>query len=68
MIGLDWAALLRIGVQQAGLRPGEFWALTPFELMLILGFDGSEKPLNRARLAELEREFSQNRGGSDGRI
>ena len=68
MNGLDWPALLRLGVQQASLKPVDFWDLTPFELMLFLGLDGSEKPLNRARLAELEQEFSQTHGGKDGCI
>lgn len=60
--GFDWPNLLRAGVQGAGLRPAEFWALSPAELVLILGLDAVEKPLNRARLAELERIYSDMKG------
>ena len=52
--------MLRLGVQHAGLKPREFWQLTPAELMLILGLDQDEKPLNRARMLELEEQFSRN--------
>lgn len=55
---MDWPALMRVGIGQRGLLPAHFWALTPFELMLVLGLDALEKPLNRARLTELEREFA----------
>ncbi len=55
----DWSGLLRLGVQQLRLRPQEFWQLTPFELMLCLGLDGTEKPLTRERLTELEALFSK---------
>lgn len=61
MMTFDWPALLRVGVA-AGLRPAEFWALTPSELVLVLGLDGQEKPLNRARLAELEQAYSDMKG------
>ncbi|GFE66704.1 phage tail assembly chaperone [Litoreibacter roseus] len=56
--GFDWPALLKVAVQDAGLKPWEFWRLTPAELVLFLGLDAVEKPLNRARLAELERLYS----------
>lgn len=60
-MSFDWPALLRAGIS-AGLRPVEFWSLTPMELMLVLGLDGQEKPLNRARLTELERAYSDMKG------
>jgi len=46
MTGLDWGALLKAGVQGAGLRPSELWALTPYELSLVLGTDAIEAPFN----------------------
>ncbi|MEP5760308.1 MAG: phage tail assembly chaperone [Litoreibacter sp.] len=64
---MDWPALMRVGIGQRGLHPSEFWALTPIELMLMLGLDAREKPLNRARLAELERSFvTVQEGKNDG--
>lgn len=40
MSRIDWARLIRLGVAEIGLRPAEFWDLTPAELMLIAGLDG----------------------------
>jgi uncharacterized phage protein (TIGR02216 family) len=61
MSGFDWPALLRVGAA-GGLKPAEFWTLTPAELVLVLGLEAVEKPLNRARLAELERMYSDMKG------
>lgn len=54
MSRFDWPALMRLGLRGLGLRPAEFWALTPAELMLMLGLDaGAAPPMGRARLLEL---------------
>ncbi|AXC50154.1 phage tail assembly chaperone [Paracoccus suum] len=58
--GLDWPGLMRAGIQGLGLKPREFWALTPAELALMLGLDltgGGGGPMNRVRLAELAARF-----------
>ena len=56
--GFDWPALMRLGLKGLGLRPVEFWALTPIELMMMLGQDGGgTAPLGRARLEQLARAF-----------
>lgn len=52
----DWAALMRAGIAARGLRPEDFWNLTPAELMLLLG-RGAPVPMGRARLAELSAAF-----------
>ena len=57
MTTLDWPGLLRVGLREAGLRPHEFWALTPVELMLILGRDGERLPLSRTGLDALLRRY-----------
>ncbi|MDJ1007528.1 MAG: phage tail assembly chaperone [Paracoccaceae bacterium] len=57
MSRFDWGLLLQAGVRGAGLRPAEFWALTPAELMLILGTDGAARPMARDALAALEAAF-----------
>lgn len=57
MSGFDWPSLLRAGVQALGLRPAEFWALTPAELRLMLGEDRGARPMGRARLEELIAAF-----------
>lgn len=51
--GLDWAGLMRVGIRGLGLRPWEFWRLTPAELALMLGEAAGTPPLSRARLDEL---------------
>ncbi|TYB82880.1 rcc01693 family protein [Maritimibacter fusiformis] len=57
MTGLDWPGLMRAGMRGLGLAPRDFWALTPAELMLMLGREAGELPLGRARLDELARAF-----------
>jgi len=64
MSGFDWAELLRAGVRGLGLRPNEFWALTPAELRMMLAADGTE-PLARARLDELLNAYPDQNGARD---
>ncbi|WP_377506383.1 rcc01693 family protein [Octadecabacter sp. R77987] len=66
MSGFDWPALMRAGMRGAGLRPAEFWALTPAELLILLGAGTGEAPMARARLQELSRAFPDE-GAKDGR-
>ncbi len=68
MSGLDWAGLLRAGLQRLRLRPEEFWRLTPVELLMMLGVEDVVPPLTRARLNELARAFpdvTKGRGHDD---
>lgn len=58
MMGFDWPAMMRAGLQGLGLRPDEFWALTPAELLVMLGLEGGGNgALNRGRLAELSAQY-----------
>lgn len=50
---VDWPTLMRAGLRGLGLRPAEFWALTPAELELMLGQPGGVAPLKRGRLDAL---------------
>lgn len=54
---LDWAGLMRLGLRGLGLRPAEFWQLTPVELMVMLGREAGAPPMTRARLEALARVF-----------
>lgn len=54
----DWGGLLRIGVTVLGLRPQEFWSLTPAEFRLMLGHDLGRPPLSRNDITALETLFS----------
>ena len=65
MSGFDWPALMRAGMRGLGLRPAEFWALTPAELLLMLGEGAGSVPLSRARLDELSRAYPDSRGDQD---
>lgn len=63
----DWPALMRAGLQGLGLRPAEFWALTPVELRLMLGERPGVQPMARAGLEALLRAFPDKQGEmSDG--
>lgn len=60
--GLDWPGLMKVGmgpVRQGGLglRPCEFWALTPAELALMLGIEAGAAGMTRNRLAELAARY-----------
>lgn len=57
MSGFEWPILMRAGMRGLGLRPAEFWALTPAELALLLGEDSGELPMDRAGLEALEARF-----------
>ncbi len=64
MSGLNWIHMMKAGLRGAGLQPEQFWALTPYELSIILGVEGQDPPLTRARLMELDAahrgEFDRN--------
>ena len=62
---MDWTGLLRLGLGVLRLRPDEFWALTPVELLVMLGAEGGAPPLTRARLEELARAYPDRKGASD---
>ncbi|WP_107498049.1 rcc01693 family protein [Thalassobius sp. I31.1] len=66
----EWGALLRAGIRGAGLKPHEFWRLTPAELMLILGVDGQGRAFSRGRLDALLAQYPDEavKGESDGGI
>ncbi|MCB1344725.1 MAG: phage tail assembly chaperone [Rhodobacter sp.] len=76
MTGLDWTGLMRAGLHGLGLRPAEFWALTPAELMVMLGRDeAAAGGFTRARFDALMRRFpdvprngKEAVDGDDGRI
>lgn len=56
--GLDWPGLMRAGMRGLGLRPDQFWSLTPAELALMLGVDsGGPAAMTRDRLADLAARF-----------
>ena len=55
--GFDWPALMRAGINGLRLKPSEFWALTPAELLLMLGAGSGSAPLSRARLDELAQAY-----------
>jgi len=66
MTGFDGPALMRAGMRGLGLKPEEFWCLTPAELLLMLGEGTGSAPLNRSRLHELSLAYPDNQGEQDG--
>lgn len=55
--GFDWPALMRAGLQGLGLAPSVFWALTPAELLMMLGEGEGAAPMGRDRLEALAARF-----------
>ena len=50
---LAWADMLRLGLGHLRLRPDQFWALTPAELMMMLGLTPGQGALSRDGLSDL---------------
>lgn len=63
--GLDWSGLMRAGLRGLGLRPDQFWSLTPAELALMLGVEAGSPAMTRGRLAELAARFPDRPGPAD---
>ncbi|WP_113911735.1 rcc01693 family protein [Roseovarius dicentrarchi] len=65
MSGFDWPGLMQAGLRGLGLKPAEFWALTPAELRLMLGEAQGAAPLVRGRLDALMQAYPDTRGEND---
>lgn len=52
---------MRVGLQRLGLKPGEFWALTPVELQMMLGTSGAGAPMLSDGLAALMAAYPDRR-------
>ncbi|MDD7971336.1 rcc01693 family protein [Roseinatronobacter alkalisoli] len=61
----DWPALMRLGLHRLRLHPRDFWALTPVELMIMLGLDSAPAPLTRARLEDLAARYPDQAKGPE---
>ncbi len=57
MARFDWPGLMRAGLVGLRLPPAIFWALSPAELLMMLGHGSGPAPMGRARLEELARAF-----------
>ncbi len=53
----DWPSLMAAGMRELGLKPSEFWALTPAELAFLLGRGDGRLPMDRAGLESLAARF-----------
>lgn len=60
MNDFDWPALMRAGLRGLGLRPDQFWQLTPAELLMMLGEGATDAPMGRSRLEELSQAYPDN--------
>lgn len=65
MSGFDWPGLMQAGLRGLGLKPAEFWALTPAELRLMLGEVAGRASLVRGRLDSLMEAYPDTRGETD---
>lgn len=57
MSGFDWSAMTRVAIGDMGLKPNEFWALTPAEFLIMSGIGSGPQPMGRAGLMELLARF-----------
>lgn len=66
--GFDWPALMRAGLQGMGLRPDQFWCLTPAEFLMMHGETSGAAPMGRDRLEALAARFPDRpaKEGKDG--
>lgn len=62
MSGFDWPGLMQAGLRGFGLKPAEFWALTPAELRVMLGEAQGAAPLARGRLDALIAAYPDRQG------
>lgn len=65
MNGFDWPGLMQAGLRGLGLKPAEFWSLTPAELRLMLGDAQGSAPLVRGQLDALMLAYPDTRGEND---
>lgn len=65
MSGFDWPGLMQAGLHGLGLKPAEFWALTPAELRVMLGETKGGATLVRERLDVLMEAYPDTRGETD---
>jgi len=65
MTRFDWPELLRAGLCRLGLQPGQFWALTPVELTMMLGQGNGVVALDRDRLEHLMHAYPDQTGDTE---
>ncbi|MGY3437272.1 MULTISPECIES: rcc01693 family protein [unclassified Marinovum] len=65
MTRINWPKLMEAGLRGLGLKPDEFWALTPAELMLMLGVGADGGALTRDRLDQLIAAFPDDEKGTE---
>jgi uncharacterized phage protein (TIGR02216 family) len=66
---IAWGRLMRLGLGRLGLRPAEFWALTPAELLTMAGIENGGQGMGRAALDALAARYpdkAKDAEGSDG--
>lgn len=57
MAAFDWPGLMRAGLHGLQLTPDQFWALTPYELQIMLGRGQGSGAMSRDRLRDLMRAY-----------
>jgi uncharacterized phage protein (TIGR02216 family) len=62
---IDWPGLMRAGLRGLGLRPDQFWRLTPAELQMMLGTDVAPTRFTKARLDALAAAYPDITKGQD---
>ncbi|WP_072777162.1 rcc01693 family protein [Marivita hallyeonensis] len=60
-----WSSLMHAGMRGLGLKPDEFWGLTPAELQLLLGRRDGVTPMRRDGLDALMATYPDSVKGRD---
>lgn len=65
MSRIAWIELMQAGMSGLGLRPDEFWNLTPAEFLLMRGAaGGASATLTRDALAALRADYPDSENGA----
>jgi uncharacterized phage protein (TIGR02216 family) len=66
--GLDWPGLMAAGLFGLKLKPADFWALTPWELQVMLGREKPASPMAFGDFDALLQRFPDATPGTDKEI
>lgn len=61
MKGIDWPALVSVGLTELRLAPDELWRLTPIEFLLLTGISARGGATTRETLERLSRDYPDER-------
>lgn len=64
MSGFDWPAMLQVALRDMGLKPNEFWGLTPAEFLTMSGLGNRGYAMGRSDFSALMARFPDTPDGA----